>query len=70
LLTTARDLTVPIRSGGSLHITASAGCTVRHPFGDNLQDALHLADQALFAAKRSGRDRVEMEQVSVIERPA
>ena len=67
MLVTARGLALPTRGGGTMHLTASAGCTVRIPFGDSLRDALHYADRALLGAKRAGRDRVEMEPTRMFE---
>ncbi|MDR1490014.1 MAG: GGDEF domain-containing protein [Desulfovibrio sp.] len=45
-------------SFGSLpRVTASLGCTVHVP-GENLENAIRRADEALYAAKSSGRDTV------------
>lgn len=45
-------------TGAALRVTASAGC-VTWPFfaGQSWQDALHVADLALYRAKASGRNR-------------
>ena len=39
--------------------TASVGIAEWHP-GESLSDLLHRADLALLAAKRNGRNRIEM----------
>ena len=40
--------------------TVSAGVAVAGEGGQSLDDVLHLADEALYLAKRSGRDRVAL----------
>ncbi|EIT67930.1 MULTISPECIES: ligand-binding sensor domain-containing diguanylate cyclase [Hydrocarboniphaga] len=47
-------------SGGSLSITSSAGVAWAEGEGVDIAALINRADQALYAAKRGGRDRVEM----------
>jgi diguanylate cyclase (GGDEF)-like protein len=48
-------------ANGKLTVTASFGLAEWHP-DENLQDALHRADQALYRAKAEGRNRVKIAQ--------
>jgi len=50
---------IPIDGGRSLHITVSFGVTLMVP-RRSLQDLMERADEALYAAKRNGRNRVEV----------
>jgi diguanylate cyclase (GGDEF)-like protein len=51
---------MPIMTGaGALTVTASLGVAEACPNDRSLADVLHRADQALYRAKRYGRDRVE-----------
>lgn len=43
---------------GGIPVTISAGVSEIQPFDETYHPALNLADQALFVAKRNGRDRV------------
>ena len=52
-------LRIPVRLN-HLTFTASFGIAVLHP-GDTLEDALRRADQALYAAKLAGRNRIVLE---------
>ena len=45
-------------SGLSPHVTVSGGCAGRDGPGDSLVAVIHRADQALYSAKRSGRNRI------------
>jgi len=47
------------RTAPGLRVTASFGVAQRHP-GEPLKAWIHRADEALYAAKRLGRDRVEL----------
>ncbi|HEY8947669.1 MAG TPA: PleD family two-component system response regulator [Rhizomicrobium sp.] len=46
------------RAPGSLNVTISIGIAVSHAEDDNAEKLLHRADQALYRAKREGRNRV------------
>lgn len=46
------------RSGLSPHVTVSGGCAGRDGPGDSLVAVIHRADQALYSAKRAGRNRI------------
>ncbi|MBM4259459.1 MAG: GGDEF domain-containing protein [Deltaproteobacteria bacterium] len=46
---------------GSVHVTVSFGASsMDHDRPQSLEEILEQADQALYAAKRNGRDRVEI----------
>lgn len=45
-------------SGLSPHVTVSGGCAGRDGPGDSLIAVIHRADQALYSAKRAGRNRI------------
>ena len=56
-----RMLALPHAGSEAGIVTVSAGAATRTPQGDNDQDTLmHLADQALYAAKRGGRDTMRI----------
>jgi len=46
------------RAPGTLNVTISIGIAVSHAENDNAEKLLHRADQALYRAKREGRNRV------------
>lgn len=48
--------------GGEIHFTASVGVSVCRPSDPNIEAPLSRADHALYAAKRGGRNRVEIER--------
>ena len=52
------DTPMKLKSGLSLPITISIGVAVSRHQGDRAEDLLSRADQALYAAKRQGRNRV------------
>jgi diguanylate cyclase (GGDEF)-like protein len=52
------ELQVPVE-GGTVSITVSLGVAALRPGDASPEDVLKRADQALYAAKRRGRDRVE-----------
>jgi len=52
------DAEVPMRGGGSMSVTASIGAATRTDELDEMEELIEAADQALFEAKRSGKDRV------------
>ncbi|MDP1995783.1 MAG: GGDEF domain-containing protein [Gallionella sp.] len=49
---------VPLERHSPLHFSVSIGCASRNAKDDNLDTILNLADQALYEAKRTGRNRV------------
>jgi two-component system cell cycle response regulator len=58
---TVADRPFPISvPGGPLHITTSLGVTIVDGNEDTLAEVLRRGDDALYAAKRNGRNRVEM----------
>ncbi|MDX2222431.1 MAG: diguanylate cyclase [Rhodospirillaceae bacterium] len=55
---------------GPVVVTASLGLAAYLPQDKSLEDAVKRADEALYAAKRSGRNRVEIALVGQQARPA
>ena len=57
----ARVAEIPVRLGDdkAISMTVSIGAAVHEP-GQRLESLLHTADTALYAAKRGGRNRVEL----------
>ncbi|MCL2689094.1 MAG: diguanylate cyclase [Chitinispirillia bacterium] len=49
---------VIMNDGNELRVTISIGCSSFPPHGNTKQDLIDSADKALYAAKRSGRNRV------------
>lgn len=47
-----------VGSGGGLAVTISAGIAMLNAAGDKVEDILKRADQALYQAKREGRNRI------------
>jgi diguanylate cyclase (GGDEF)-like protein len=52
------------RSSGDLEVTVSIGIAEPSAAHTGVEDVLNLADQALYAAKRGGRNRVEVATAS------
>ena len=52
------DATVPLEAGLSLQFTVSIGISSLNSADDNLDLLLNLADQGLYKAKNSGRNKV------------
>jgi predicted signal transduction protein with EAL and GGDEF domain len=52
-----RELEISLPDGDPVHVTISIGARLCRQ-ADSLSDALSEADSALYAAKRTGRDRV------------
>jgi diguanylate cyclase (GGDEF)-like protein len=60
LRTAVRNLVFP-QPSGIMHVTVSFGAaSINHDRAQTLEELLEQADQALYAAKRNGRDRVEI----------
>lgn len=59
LLKALADLTVAT-SSGPVRFTVSIGLALFDPAGDTLEDLMKRADEALYAAKRAGRNRVSV----------
>ena len=57
LLAGVRDLRVPFR-GQTLSVTLSMGIAVCPGHSTDIEELLHVADEALYRAKQEGRDRV------------
>jgi diguanylate cyclase (GGDEF)-like protein len=57
---TTRRKTKARPSSGDLPVTVSIGIAEPSPAQVDIEDVLNLADQALYAAKRGGRNRVEL----------
>jgi diguanylate cyclase (GGDEF)-like protein len=53
------DLRIPVPGGGFLQVTASLGAAVRPGSADDVVELVRAADQALYDAKRSGKNRTE-----------
>lgn len=67
ILQRIRDLVVPIRGADGATISslsASIGIACYPQQGAEVEDLLHVADSALYIAKREGRDRVEYSYLS------
>ena len=52
------------------HVTISAGLALRQASHQSPQDLIHAADEALYRAKRSGRNRLEMVGDDGSDRPS
>jgi len=60
LCTAVRNLVFP-QPSGIMHVTVSFGAaSINHDRAQTLEELLEQADRALYAAKRNGRDRVEI----------
>ncbi len=51
------DLSIPLPGGEELRVTASLGAAVRPGSADDVRGLVRAADQALYEAKRSGKNR-------------
>ncbi len=60
------DELAPSKAGRSLHVTVSLGVAHRLPEMDAPEEMLRRADEALYAAKRAGRNRVICAQPDAI----
>ncbi|GAA3588420.1 GGDEF domain-containing protein [Amycolatopsis ultiminotia] len=58
------DTEIEAVAGEPLHITVSIGASVFPAAGPELDDALIVADNALYAAKDSGRNRVQLSETT------
>jgi diguanylate cyclase (GGDEF)-like protein/PAS domain S-box-containing protein len=54
-------------SHGPVGVTASLGCATLSEAGGSIDDLIRLADERLYEAKRSGRDRVVVQSLVVLE---
>jgi diguanylate cyclase (GGDEF)-like protein len=54
----AADAAVPLEQGGALHFTVSIGVASFAATDDSIETLLRRADQAMYQAKNSGRNRV------------
>ena len=60
ILDAIRTLELTDSTGQSYRITTSMGLSAHHPSDRNLRELLDRADQALYLAKRRGRDQIAM----------
>ncbi len=60
ILDAIRALELTDSTGQSYRITTSMGLSAHHPSDRNLRELLDRADQALYLAKRRGRDQIAM----------
>ena len=51
---------VPMRDGGSMHVTVSIGAATIPSSAETADDLVEAADQALLRAKRTGKDRIRI----------
>ncbi|QIT56728.1 diguanylate cyclase [Aquisalimonas sp. 2447] len=51
---------LPVEGGGDVRVTVSIGVAAFPEHGDSAEDLLAAADTAMYAAKRSGRNRVRL----------
>ncbi len=58
LRSTVQNLDIPLPDGGTYHVTVSLGVADQTPKMESMDDLLKSADEALYDAKRSGRNRV------------
>lgn len=63
------DTQVPLAQGLPLHFTVSIGVSTQTSAAENLDTLLSRADEALYAAKAQGRDRVRLDAVAPDARP-
>lgn len=59
-----------IIGGRRIPLTISAGVALCRPGDQSFEDMLRRADQALYAAKSGGRNRVEMARLALVPSPA
>jgi len=62
--------TVVVSGGHQIRFTTSVGCALGSNDARDLEDVIHLADTALYAAKSGGRNRVVLDGVAAESRRA
>jgi len=55
-------MTIVETGGHTISFTTSVGCALASRLARDLEDVIHAADKALYAAKTSGRNRVELDR--------
>ncbi|MEW5773879.1 MAG: transporter substrate-binding domain-containing protein [Thermodesulfobacteriota bacterium] len=60
LRSAVQAMQVPLPGGGAAEVTVSVGVAALGPGGENMEELMRRADNALYAAKDRGRNRVEV----------
>jgi len=64
-----RNVPIPAACSGIDHVTASIGIASFPEQGSRLEDLIRAADVAMYRAKRSGRDQVQLSLVTMAAKP-